>query len=294
MRLKAIITSCTVLSVFACTMFVSCQKNTDLKPVAPPATTERDKEKSMVSLQTLVMTDDAQQDNYAITPSILTDQLNGNPDCSRVITYDNPPGVYPRTVTVDWGNVPCLQQTTGWLRQGKVITTYYGDMADSGNYYIQTYDNYYVNGNHIEGEIKMAHNSRKNGPQNVYRKTQINRKVTSPNGDVTIFNGYRRLVKKDEDGLYPGPIHGGHFKITGKVTGTVTLHDGTNYQWADSIYKNAPLIYRYCEFPIEGKLNIDFTNHASWFVDYGDGTCDDLADITESGVTTTVTVPFMR
>lgn len=295
MRTKTLLISGTSALLIAGTILVSCQKSDDLKSTTSNQASER-ASSNVAFLENLITKDDADQTEIALAlvsnPTVQIASLN----CQPTTTYDNPPGVYPRTVTVDFGAVNCYQPKTGLTRRGKTVTTYFGDMADtaSTSYYIQTYDNYYVNDVQIEGSVKVAHNSRNKDPQNVYRYTYNNRKATQVNGDYIIMNGAKRLVKQVDNGEYPGPIRFGSFRITGIVNGDV-LEAGVPYQYRDSIDEANPLIYDNCEFAIKGNLIIDFTNHSSWFINYGNVlTCDDQAELTVDGNTQTITLPFFR
>lgn len=294
MRTKTLLISGTSALLIAGTLLVSCQKNDELK--SSSTVSSNDAKSKVATLQTLLNSDDAALADIAISLSGGTSAKIDGLSCSPTITYDNPPGVYPRTVTVDWGSTGCYKPESGLTRKGKTLTTYFGDMADtaSTSYYIQTYDNYYVNDVLIEGQVKMSHNSRNQDPQNVYRQTFNNRKATQLNGDYTITNGAKRLVKQVDDGTYPGPIpNTGNFRVTGIVTGDV-LEGGVSYQWRDSIDNANPIIWNACQFPVRGQLFIDFTNQATWLINYGLGTCDDQAERTINGVTETITLPFFR
>lgn len=293
MKLKTIVTNCAVVSMFTFTM-VSCQKSADLKVATPTTTVDKEHMRQAASLQTLLMADDNQQDQFALNAASLQAAVVAA-ECPMTVTYDNPPGVYPRTVTVDYGPVDCYNVHNQTTRRGKVMTTYYGDMADSGQYYIQTYDNYYVDTVHIEGELKMAHVSRKKDPQNTYRKTFINRTITEVNGDVYIYNGDRRLVKKQDDGTYPGPIYIGNFRVTGSVSASVSPMSGAPYTWVDSVDKAQPLLYRDCIYPGQGVLITSFSDGSVWTVDYGLGGCDTQATLSIDGsLPVPVTLPLIR
>lgn len=284
-------------------ILVSCQKNSDLKSTTTSTSTNT-RLSSVINLQNIINQDDAEQADIALSfANSNTSDADAIKNCQPVVTYDNPPGVYPRTVTTNWGTVNCHQPKTGLDRRGIMITTYYGDMSDttSESYYVQTYQDYYVNDVLIEGQIKVAHNSRNKDPQNVYRYTYTNRKATQTNGDYTIMNGAKRMVKLVEDGEYPGPLRfTGNFKITGITTGDV-LEGGVSYQWRDSIDQDKGVTWQNCQFPVKGLEYVDFTNHDSWIIDYASGAagtgtvvCDDQATITIGGVTTPVTMPIFR
>jgi len=304
MRTNTFLVSGTSALLIVGSILVSCQKNSDLKS-ATTSTSVNTRLSSVSNLQNLINKDDAEQLDISLALATSTTGQSSDvvKNCAPIVTYDNPPGVYPRTVTVDFGSVNCYQPKTGLTRRGKTLTTYFGDMSDttSLSYYTQTYDNYYVNDVLIEGEVKVAHNSRNQDPQNVYRYTYNNRKATQTNGDYTIMNGAKRLVKLVSDGEYPGPLaYTGNFKVTGIILGDV-LEGGVGYQYRDSIDQDKGLTYQDCQFPVKGLLYIDFTNHSSWLIDYSSGTsgtgtvvCDDQATITVDGVTTPITLPFFR
>ena len=286
MRTNKILTGIVSVVLLSGLLFVSCQKNINSKSQQSTQQSDQAFKTNFAAVQSLVNGEDAQQLSFATDPSALHTASLGS--CPPITTYDNPEGIYPRTVTIDWGT-GCTN-SDGITRSGKTITFFSGDMADSGNYYKMTYDNFYINGVHIEGEVKMSHNSRNKDPQNVYRMTQINRKITQTNGDYIIYSGSRRLVKRDNDPEYPGfPM--GYFRVTGSIS-VDEVKGGNAYQWTDSVDKANPLIYNYCQFIVKGVLFVNFTNQSPWTVDYGKNVCDDQAELTVDGVTTTITLPL--
>lgn len=142
----------------------------------------------------------------------------------------------------------------------------------------------------LKEKVKIAHNPRTSGdPENEYRITLLKRKITQPNGDYTIYGGERRIVKKDDSPEYPG-FPDGYFRVTGNITGN-EMRNGVAFQWNAFIIN--PLIYKYCDFIVYGDLYVDFTNQSAWEVNYGmTRTCDDQAELTINGTTTTVTLPL--
>jgi len=288
MRTNKILTGIVSVVLLSGLLFVSCQKNINSKSQQSTQATDNASKTNFAALQSLVTAEDIQELGFATNPSALTlESVVGS--CPPIVTYDNPEGVYPRTVTVDWGT-GCTN-ANGVTRSGKTITFYSGDMADSGNYYKMTYDNFYYNGVHIEGTTKMSHNSRNKDPQTVYRSTQNNRKVTQTNGDYIIYNGYRRIVKREDDGEYPG-FPDGYFRVTGLLSGD-EMKGGVSYQWSDSVDLAQPLIYNHCAFIVKGIVLITFTNQTDWAIDYGTGDCDDQATLTQDGITTPITLPIL-
>lgn len=283
---------CLSLAVVCAGVLVSCQKNIESKSGnSVPATRTTT---NLVSLEALLSADDATQLQLSVDPTSVNSSNAEVPICSPTITYpNNPPGVYPYTEVRDWGT-GCQNQGSGQVRTGRLITTFFGDMNVVGSYYIQTYDNYSIDGVGIEGKAKVVHIERKSGePQNVYNQVARNRKLTQPNGDYIIFNSSKRLVKWEDDGQQVVYLRRGYWRMTG-ITNGDAMEGGVAYQFRDSIDVQNPLIWNRCDYVVRGKEFYDFTNQPSWEVDYGPNVCDNLAELTidGAGVTTTITLPL--
>lgn len=280
--------SATVLTAL---VFQSCQKGIQSKNQTT-SISDNNAANNFAGLLSLANTEDARQFAIATDPSVLSSIAPPTSSCPPITTYDNPPGVYPRTVTINWGT-GCTN-ADGITRAGKTITYYSADMSVVGSFFKTTYDSFYLNGVHIEGQVKWSHNARNNGANNLYSMTLKNRKITQTNGDYIIYNGSRRVVKKDTVSAYPG-FPNGWFRLTGSVSGD-EVKGGVPYQWKDSIDAANPLIYNFCSFIVKGNLHVDFTGNPSattWDVNYGTGTCDNQATLSvDGGPFNSVTLPL--
>lgn len=286
-------------------ILVSCNKSAEIKSTNTPTVTAENKAagNKLVTLQDLAAADEAEQLAYALDPNLAVTVALNNGSCPPVITYDNPEGVYPRTVTTDWGT-GCTYVAAGITRSGKVLRTYLGDMSQTtdSSFYIESYDNYYVKSAKqgydsvkFEGRVKVKHMPKNNGTlDNAFRVVQQNKKLTEINGDYIIYTGAKRFTKREDDGGLPDIKPQGWFKITGVEFGDV-FSSGVSYQYADSIDDANPLIYKHCDFVVAGLRFIGFTNQPSWIVDYGNvvNNCDDQALLTIGGGSPTpVTLPL--
>jgi len=138
----------------------------------------------------------------------------------------------------------------------------------------------------------ITHNDSNIDGNAVYRLRQVNRKVIQPNGDYIIYNSSRRVIK-----FVPNDIHfpdepnpSGWYRVTGTQTGD-EMKGGVSYQWTSTI--DTPLIYKFCPCVTKGRMTVVFTNHSNWEIDVGRiFICDNLAEVTQDGVTTTVTLPL--
>lgn len=268
---------------------VSCQKNLDVKSAQSATSDDLQKVTRVATAESFMNVSDAGQFAFAINPQYASTDKALVGSCPPITTYSPSAEVYPHTVTVDWGT-GC---TTGSLtRSGKWITYVTGDMSQLGSSSETTYDNFYENGVKLEGQVRVAHNRETGFAYGVYRITFKNRKLTQTNGDYIIYGGYRRIVKRDNNPVYPGFPNGG-FKVTGTVTGN-EMKAGVPYQWVATIDVANPLIYNFCDFIVKGNTEVTFTNQSTWLVNYGTDAriCDDQAELTVDGVTTTVTLPL--
>src|SRR5438067_2315382 len=192
MKIKTIITRQVPAILVTAVLFASCQKNLDSKSnaVSKPNIKQAT---DMAGLQSLLAVDDIQQMILGVSPNTKEAAQILAGSCPPIRTYNPAPNVYPRTVTVDWGT-GCTNNVTGITRSGKITFAYTDTLATVGARLITTYNNYFINGVHIEGKATITHNDSATG-NDVYALKQINRKVTQPNGDFITYNSDRRLVK---------------------------------------------------------------------------------------------------
>ncbi len=287
MKMKLIVTK--ILPAFFTTglLFVSCQKNLDSSSKTESKITLQHAT-DMAGLQNLTTVDEMQQFILAVYPNSAEAKALTSGSCPPVVTYNPAPNVFPRTETIDWGT-GCTN-ANGTTRSGKIIRKYSDTLINVDARLIIKYDNYFINGVHIEGKAKIVHIQIPN--TNTYKMYQIDRKVTQPNGDFIIYNGELNLLKKIPGDIHFPPDSTGWYKVKGTQSGD-EMKAGQSYQWISTIDSAHPLIYKFCSFVTKGKLHVQFTNQSDWFVDFGKVLqCDNLAEVTQDGVTTTVTLPL--
>jgi len=290
MKMKLIIIRIIPAFFTTALLLVSCQKNLDSKSNGE-SKANLQHATDMAGLENLVTVDEVQQFVLSAYPNSAEakELLAG---CSPVTTviFRNPPNRFPRTEIVDYGT-GCTNQfrVTG---SGRIIKQYTDTLANVGARFILGYDNYFINGVHIEGKNTITHIQLPN--TSTYKLVLIDRKVTQPNGDFIIYNGERNLIKYVPDDIrFPDPTNtSGWYKLTGTRSGD-EMKGGVSSQWLASIDDNDPLIYKFCGFVTKGTLHVQFTNQSDWLVNFGKVfECDDKADVTQDGVTTTVTLPL--
>jgi outer membrane murein-binding lipoprotein Lpp len=198
-------------------------------------------------------------------------------DCVTV-TLDTT--AFPRQLTIDFGEVNCLCND-GRYRRGMIIVTWTGRYCEFGTVISHSFENFYVNDNHVEGS-KVVTNMGLNNNGNVYFTIVINGTVTmADNTGVITWNSSRQRE------LIQGYDTPGRWDNIYLVTGTAsgTRLDGVS--WLSEIL-NPLRVEMACRFIVSGTVQITPDNLPSRILDYGDGNCDNIATVTINGVTYTI------
>ena len=194
----------------------------------------------------------------------------GLSDCA-VVTEETPESEdYPSTITIDYGE-GCTSTNGNLTKSGKIIITLTGDPEEAGSQRIVVYDNYVVNDHLVEGTRTFTNNG--DGSHSI---TLEGGKITTPEGLVITRESTKTKTlvsggdtEEREDDVY---------EITGTVSGVNA--EGENY--GKSI--TSPLIKsRDCPWITSGVIE-KTSGEDVVVVDFGDGTCDNLATRTENGV----------
>ena len=163
----------------------------------------------------------------------------------------------------------------GALRDGKVTVKFerlHPNVPKATNLTI-TFDNYYVDGNKVEGKITTTVDI-SDVEHPAYTVVASDMKLTSDSATIswnstkthTMIAGFMTPAREDNEFSVSGTSSG--VNRNGKAFSTV--YDGV-------IVKNA------CEHPVEGKITLTSDAKAT-IIDFGNGECDDLATITMNGV----------
>jgi len=218
-------------------------------------------------------------------------------DC-RTITFDTSRTVYPHVRTVDFGS-GCTG-ADGITRKGKRITTVYADemTASTGTKISETtFDNYYVGNINITGTV-MVYIDSSSSADTLILKSVANRTLTSDDGDVKTVNG-TNYWKRISGGSTVNR-HDDVYEITGSDYGAETLDGATQITWTSQTDANNPVIKPVsCDHRTQGAIDVqlqivtggtaNFTEH----LDYGDGSCDDVATLSINGGTAKqITLPL--
>jgi hypothetical protein len=179
-----------------------------------------------------------------------------------------------KNIIVDFG-AGCTS-SNGITRKGKVLLSYSDRFILPGSKVITSFDNYYVNGNKIEGKrtITNAGLNLFGGTISLVVKIENGKVIWPDNTFVTVASDQTREVKLGSDGY--------EASILGNAKGK--SREGIDYT---SEVMNALIVTESCVesgvwVPSKGVLKFNFEG-IDVTVDYGDGTCDKAVTINYPG-----------
>jgi hypothetical protein len=283
----------TYIALFGALVFTSCKKENSVTATIPLTPTEEIAATVEASREDAEM-EGQYDDVFNITSSINSadagedlglgsnvsglDELgattNTRARCFTVTVVPNIPGVFPKTVTVDFGN-GCLGRD-GKFRKGKIVSIYTNRMLVPTAKVSTTFLNYQVDSLKIEGTHITENTSTSN--MQGWKVTVLDGKVTS-----TITNRWRKwnslknILQIAGNGTPNFPLDD-IYKITGGARGS----NSAGHTWAASVVE--PLIKKFtCRWIGKGTV-ILIRDGREALLDYGNGDCDNQAILYINGV----------
>jgi hypothetical protein len=203
---------------------------------------------------------------------------NGNFDCAT-ITVDSSSGYVK---TFDYGN-GCADDA-GIVRKGSITATYNNENIQSpGTIVSLSFNNFFINNDEVTGSMSIE-NTGASGNGNWVIRFAANCQDHSPVNGETQMDAlqYFEWVAGGNTSDYTDDV----FSVTGSFTAT-TL---TNEQCAVTVQQ--PLVVKTMsgcnEHFVEGITFTQTTGEDDVYLDYGDGTCDNLAVRTVNGNSETI------
>ncbi len=179
---------------------------------------------------------------------------------------------FPKEIVIDFGD-ECLTRN-GRIRSGKILITISDKMTNPGAERHVIYENVVFGNRAIERELTI-----KNEGQNAEEHW-----VISHQEERTVHYGDSLVVKREYagqkewiDGFLTPEFTDNKFYRTGG--GTITVNDEIKFEREIT---TALYIDRACRFILSGVVEIS-KNGEVMTIDFGDGTCDNLAVVTKDG-----------
>jgi hypothetical protein len=263
-----------LLLILACT-FIACEE--DSEPALNTEETKASEQNALVEMMARdldLLTYDALEDftlNYKTSGSALT--------CAT-LSLDTTR--QPTLVTIDFGPVNC-QGPDGRLRRGVIEITYTGSYILPGSVITVRPVSYHVNNFGISGQ-RTSTNAGLNAANNLNWNIQSNLQIINPNTGDTI-NRQSQRNREFSAGATTLVLADNEWTITGSANGNSTA----GFAWNSSIQQ--PLVIKNnCPHITQGKITVNPQNGRTRTIDYGNGSCDNLATISLGNRSRTITL----
>jgi hypothetical protein len=169
----------------------------------------------------------------------------------------------------------------GRVRSGRVIVNYSGTgYFDAGSSWVVTFDNFFVDGRHVEGSRSVTNNGINAAGNMNWTISATNMRITRPDGTYRTWNSQRtrELISGYGDSLWVNDI----YRINGTSSGTNSNGESFSCSMTDLIRDHS------CRWITGGVMVHSPANRPAVTIDFGNGTCDDLATVTRNGNSRTI------
>ena len=253
-------------------VFVSCQEEATPDTLTDTSTSANDSDLSLITAETIQQAtaediDFITDQGFEHVFNRVTKMRFRKMDCAE-ITRDT----VNHILTVDFGTG--CEDPKGRVRSGQIIIEHSGDKREAGSSRTVTLVDFSIGDITVEGTRTTTIISSDSSAM-VLETVLTGGKITINDSTYTRESTIQRTIVRGESGSAT---------ITGSASGV--LVDGTEYT---STIIDAIVFDRTCEnrIPVAGvKEFIAGDNSIS--IDYGDGTCDNFADVTINGETSTI------
>ncbi len=196
-----------------------------------------------------------------------------SPPCFTITVVPNIPGVFPKTVTIDFGT-GCLG-IDGKYRSGKIVSIFTNRMLVPGAKVSTTFINYHVDSFKIEGTHITENTSTSN--MQGWKVSVIDGQVTNTVSNRWVKWGSTKSVLQVEgNGTTHYPLDD-VYKITGSTRGS----NSGGHTWTAVTME--PLIKKFvCRWIVKGTVKLTRDGREA-LLDYGNGNCDNQAIIYING-----------
>jgi hypothetical protein len=205
--------------------------------------------------------------------------LGRTTSCATVSINPSTPGVFPKTVTIDFG-AGCTSPN-GITRRGKVIAVFSNFIHVSGSTINVTFDNYFVQNYKVEGNFSITNNG---GTGLNFTTATTGGKLTYPDG-TTYYNYNGTHTWAQTSGAGTLTFLDDAYTITGNSTTTASTGSSLGVNITTPLVKAVT-----CHNVSAGVQSFQY-NVIAGTLDYGGGTCDNLATLTIGGFSQVIILP---
>ena len=189
----------------------------------------------------------------------------------------------PHVITIDFGPVNCLGNDGHW-RRGQIIISYTGHYFQAGSVRSIGFNGYYVDDNAITGTRTVTNNGQNGAGNYNWTIDVVNFTITKPNNDWFTRNSNRnREMIQGYGTMNPWDDV---YMITGTASGVKSNGHTMNTTIVTPLRKEVG-----CKWIVSGTMDMQPNNLPVRTIDYGTGTCDNIATLTVNGVSHTIQLP---
>jgi len=196
----------------------------------------------------------------------------------RTVTINPTGNTFPKTVTIDYGT-GC--DDGGKLKKGKIIAVFSGRFNQAGTTINISFDNFYINGDKIEG-TKSIVNKGPNAAGNYRFTVTINNSRIRATGGTSTLTAIKTITWIENSSTSPTDDE---FSMIGSLSATNSKGITYSYTTLKPLVKKVA-----CLYISSGKLLINITSKPQLTLDYGTGTCDNKATLSANGKTKEITL----
>lgn len=186
----------------------------------------------------------------------------------------------PRVLTIDFGEVNCLCND-GKYRRGQIIVTFTGRYRRPGAVITHTFQNFYVNDNHMEGTKVMTNMGLNEQGHMIFQHVAEGSITFATDGHV--INWSSNKTRSWIGGLGTPRWRDDVFLLEGSSTAS-SSNGGSVLRTITSPLRRE----MNCRWIVSGTVVTTPANRPERTLDFGDGTCDNLATLTIGDQTVTI------
>ena len=207
--------------------------------------------------------------DYSIAGNFAPEPVNNTIPCATVTI--TPASGFPKTIVIDFGTSCTFRNVT---RSGKINIELTDSVRRAGSRATMTFTNYFVNLYKIEGTYTWTNTS--TPTLRSWTRVTAGGKITAPDARYWLHEGTRSVTQTAGVGTIP--VLDDIFLIT---SGTHTVTNSSNISRTCTILEALQRKVD-CSNIDKGKVKVQGPNHYA-IIDFGDGTCDNLATLSIDG-----------
>ncbi|MEM1137055.1 MAG: hypothetical protein AAGI07_14555 [Bacteroidota bacterium] len=200
-------------------------------------------------------------------------------DCPNRTIESPEEGGYPKVITIDFGE-SCGIDTIS-VKSGKIVITITGDMREIGSEIIYAYQDFYMDGYKIEGTTTTT-----NVSETMQTSILAGGKITTPDGEIISYESTStsEMTAGNDTRSWRDDVY--------QITGSTNINFSNGGSFTETITE--PLVNTGdCWWTVSGIVET-VDNGVSSTLNYGDGTCDNVAELTTEDGVEEVTLGFKR